>query len=385
MRLLLSYDGYIFKADGKYYYSELDDLFIKRYLRIFDSILLVLRTTELVKPEDLCTIPIEDKRIVVCEVPMFQGPKEYAKVFFKVRKAVFKASQKADIGIFRLPSTVGIVACDFLRKAGKPYLVEVVANPQQSGMENANVFIRKLMEIIHNSLVNNCKNARGVSYVTRLNLPDIYPAGDGAVVEYYSSVELNKDFYFENRGFPLKRPFRIIHVANNITPSDSKGNVIALRVVKELVNKGFDVSIVFVGERMVPHLLDDIVNSFDLVERVKFVKRKTKNELRNLLIDSDLLLFPSRSEGLPRTVIEANAVSLPCVASDVGGIRELIADEVIFDVEDYQGMANKVAEIISNKELYELLSKSNFENSKLYENSILVQKRDSFYSTLLSC
>ena len=258
MRLLLSYDGYIFKADGKYYFSEIDDLFLKRYLRIFDSIVLVLRTKEVVKPEVFYSIPIDDARIEVCEVPMFQGPKEYAKVYFKVRKAIFRASKKADTGIFRLPSTVGAVACNFLKKAGKPYLVEVVANPYESGKKNRNFIFTVLMNMIHNVLVSDCKNAKGVAYVSKINLPHNYPAGDGAVVEYYSSVELNKDYYFRKRCFPQIRPFRIIHIANNIIPSDSKGNVIALHVVKELLNKGFDVRIVFMGERMLPNLFDNI-------------------------------------------------------------------------------------------------------------------------------
>ncbi|MEN6414429.1 MAG: glycosyltransferase family 4 protein [Veillonellales bacterium] len=384
MRLLISYDGYIFKLNGKYYFSELDEILLMRYLRVFDNIILVLRTKEVNFLDPFYSIPLNDARIEVYEVPMFQGPIEYAKVYFKVRKVIKRASKKADMGIFRLPSTVGTIACNFIKNSGKPYLVEVVANPYETVVKVKCFIISVLMKIIHKSLVANCKKAKGVAYVTKKQLPDIYPANDYAITEFYSSVELNKDYFFNERNFPQERPFKIIHIANNITQSDSKGIVTALHVIGELVKNGLDVSIVFVGERKIANLFDNIAKEIGITDRVNFVGRKTKKELRELLIKSDLLLFPSRSEGLPRVIIEANALSLPCVASDVGGIRELLEDDVLFDVDDYKGMANKITEIFSNKELYEHLCKVNFENAKLFESSILNKKRDKFYSALLT-
>ncbi len=384
MKLLICYDGYIFKSKGEYYFSELDEILLKRYLRVFDNIILALRTKEVDTLDPFYSIPLKDSRIEVFEIPMFQGPKELVKVYFKVKKVIKSASNKADMGIFRLPSTVGTIACNYIKDKGKPYLIEVVANPYETGVKIQNFIISLLMNIIHRSLVINCKKAKGVAYVTKKKLPDYYPADNKAVIEYYSSVELNKDFFFEERCFPLKRPFKIIHVANNITPLDTKGNVIALRVIGELVKKGFDVSIVFVGERTVANLFDDIAKELGIEDRVSFVGRKTKNELRDLLIKSDLLLFPSRSEGLPRIVIEANALGLPCVASNVGGIGELIDNDVIFEIDDYKSMAVKISEIFSNKELYERLSKRNLMNARLYESSILEKKRDKFYRNLLS-
>lgn len=385
MTPLLCFDGYLFRNKGKYYLSEQTDTIIKRYLRVFDKVVVALRCDEVSELEKYNNIALQDNRVEVCPLPFFRGPVQYAKHYVAVHLALKRAVQRCDAAVFRLPSTVGFVACKYMRRADKPYLVEVVANPNEAQNSAKGCVLKMLMGRIDRLLKAACEHADGVSYVTKIALATQYPANKDAGVEFYSSIELTKDFFSDaKRYLTLSKPFRIIHIANFITSSDSKGNMIAMKVVKELVDNGLDVLITFVGERTTTCLFDDLSRKLGIADRVNFVGRKTKQELRNLLIDSDLLLFPSYSEGLPRTVIEAAAVGLPCVASDVGGVRELISDEVIFEVADHRGMAEKVADIISCKELYEQISCDNYNRAKMYEASVLERKRDKFYTLLLN-
>jgi glycosyltransferase involved in cell wall biosynthesis len=53
----------------------------------------------------------------------------------------------------------------------------------------------------------------------------------------------------------------------------------------------------------------------------------SQHDVRPFYAAADALLLPSRSEGLPMTLIEAFAHGLPAVASDVGGIPEVLVDE----------------------------------------------------------
>jgi glycosyltransferase involved in cell wall biosynthesis len=53
-----------------------------------------------------------------------------------------------------------------------------------------------------------------------------------------------------------------------------------------------------------------------------------RDDVPALLASSDVFVLSSTSEGMPMTVIEAMAAGLPVVASDVGGLRELVDDGV---------------------------------------------------------
>jgi len=80
----------------------------------------------------------------------------------------------------------------------------------------------------------------------------------------------------------------------------------------------------------------------------------SRNDIANILKASDMFLFPSRSEGVGAAIIEARASGLPCVATDAGGIPEVIKNNVngfLFQRENAEELAEKILTLLSSPDL----------------------------------
>ncbi|MHA7190185.1 GT4 family glycosyltransferase PelF [Arthrobacter sp. MDT2-16] len=87
--------------------------------------------------------------------------------------------------------------------------------------------------------------------------------------------------------------------------------------------------------------------------------------VRDMLDQFDLLVLPSYNEGQPIVVLEAMAAGIPTVGTDVGGMRQLIGDELhardgrtvgpcgeLVIAGDVEEMAENIRAVIGNAELY---------------------------------
>jgi len=88
---------------------------------------------------------------------------------------------------------------------------------------------------------------------------------------------------------------------------------------------------------------------------------------------ADLCLLPSNYEGLPMTIIEAMSIAKPVVASNVGGISEIVRNsENGYCLEnDAELFAEKIVEILENKELYGKMSQK---STQIFEEQLTIEK-----------
>lgn len=95
-----------------------------------------------------------------------------------------------------------------------------------------------------------------------------------------------------------------------------------------------------------------------------------RKDMKDLLFASDCFLFSSLQEGLPRSTMEAMAVGLPCVVSDIRGNRDLIDSEkggYLVNATDARGYADAVRKIQEDISLRTSMSEHNKEKIKDFD------------------
>ena len=96
----------------------------------------------------------------------------------------------------------------------------------------------------------------------------------------------------------------------------------------------------------------DLVKKYDLGAKVRFLGNQ--EDVVSILSLADVLLCPSKQESFGLVVLEGMACELPVIASNAGGIPEVIdhgKTGFMVDVGDYQGMAEIGIELAKNCEL----------------------------------
>lgn len=157
-------------------------------------------------------------------------------------------------------------------------------------------------------------------------------------------------------------------------------------MVSELNKIKKQVEIYFVGGDYYGGIqqLKELAKSLKVEDSVVFTGFLNRKQLRETLESADIAVLPTKAEGLPRVVIEAMALGLPCITSPVSGNPELINEEFLVGYDDIEGMVDTISKLISDKNIYEKESRENFEKSKQYSTEVLNPRRTAFYNNLIS-
>jgi glycosyltransferase involved in cell wall biosynthesis len=365
------------------YHTAINHKTFEHYLKIFENVKIIARVEDVKNKVFDESIRVNLEHVDVLEVPYFIGPAQYLAKSLKVKKAIRDYLKSDDAIICRIPGTLGRIAANEAKKMKKPYGVEVASDPYDVFAPGSfNHPLRRFLRYkISSQLRNNIKNAAAAIYVTAHQLQKRYPVSNGVFETYASNVILHAEAFADSSKKWAKKDSYTIASLGSLDQM-YKAPDILVRAIHKINNSGkLHVKLVWMGEGKYKNSMIELAQSLSIGEDANFVGMvKPSEKVREYLDNIDLFVLASRTEGLPRAMVEAMARGLPCVGTNVGGIPELVSEDCLVPINDADALAAKITTVLGNEVLANQLAVDNLETAKDYAYSKLNQRRFSFYN-----
>ncbi len=108
---------------------------------------------------------------------------------------------------------------------------------------------------------------------------------------------------------------------------DAKNQGFLLEVFSDFRNIHRDAKLLLVGEGVLKPELEEKAKLLGLEDSVAFLG--IRSDVSELMQAMDMLVFPSKNEGLPITLVEAQTAGLPCVISDRVPLDAIITSDLV--------------------------------------------------------
>ena len=159
-----------------------------------------------------------------------------------------------------------------------------------------------------------------------------------------------------------------------------KAHDFLLKSISEVLLK-YNAKLLLVGKGEPSYLeeIKQLANKLGIKEHLEFLG--FRKDVPEILASSDIVLLTSKREGLPNILIEAMGIGALVIATDVGGIPEIVENKVSGFTIEYDNVENATKTIegvlsLSDYELHKIRSNAQlkvneFFNLKNYKKTIL--------------
>lgn len=267
------------------------------------------------------------------------------------KKALKNLLEKEDIDIihghYLFPAGAAAV------EVGKEYGIKTYVTAHGSDMFE----LYKSQPLMRPTIKNVLKDAGGVFAVSNALKHEIVATGVVGIADKtkisWNSVDVDKFSLKNNDSF--KKEFKledkpiVLFVGNLI----KRKNVDSLLEAKKIANS--DYYLVVVGDGPLYKKLTKKVEDENIRD---VIFTGSRGDVENIIPSCDLLILPSYSESFGLVLIEALACGKPVIGSDVGGISEIINDDVglLINPKKVSTIAKAIDKLVNDEDLRLILS-----------------------------
>lgn len=383
MKLFFITDARFFQtSDGKFYAGEFSfsNILWERYLSEFEEVYVIGRVFQVDNFENLNHLV---SNVIILPIISFDSPLSYLLNKRTISQNIKKYFQKhtPDAVIIRGAGSLGYHVAKFCIKRKMAYGIEIIGDPYDVFAKGVIKHpLRPILRYLFTKFQKEAVyNAQSVIYVTKHTLQKRYPANDKAFSTFASDV------FIENRinsvkKYPQNKTIKLLCIGS--LEQMYKAPDIVLKAVSKLIKEGKDVQLTWLGHGKFREEMISLAESFQIDSNVNFLGSVSGKEVIDYLDKSDVFLLVSRTEGLPRAIVEAMARAVPCIGSNVGGIPELIHPDLLVQVENEDDLSDKIELVMSSEAAYSKYSEYSIQRASEFDFSTLENRRKLFFKSV---
>ena len=185
--------------------------------------------------------------------------------------------------------------------------------------------------------------------------------------------------------YSIPRDKKILAVVGRLR--SEKGQMLALQAMAIIAEQMPETLLLFAGEGPDADILKQKTRELRLESNVRFLGRLDPAEVFSLYRLSSCLIIPSTYEGFGLVAVEAMAARIPVVATNVGGLKDIVKDgETGYLVPVARGdiMAKKVIKILRSENLAESMSYKGFQRvNDIFSYEVYSKKLSNLFAVIL--
>ena len=301
----------------------------------------------------------------------------YLKKHTQTIEIIQKNVCESDLVILRMPYSLSSAVVKACKKYNKPYLVEVVGCAWDAYRTHSKKGAL-LAPIMAAQMRKTVRQADFALYVTKSFLQKRYPCnGLCCACSDVKLMPLEAERY-ETRlqrcqVFSYEKPISLATIgAVNV---QYKGQEYVIRAMAKLKQEGYAFVYRVIGGGGCT-ALQELAERLGVADSVIFMGNLTHEQVFKTLDETDIYVHPSLTEGLPRSVLEAESRGCAVLGTNVGGIPEIVPAENLFEKKDVDGIAALLCSYTPERLAAEAQRNIQFAEAFAAENSDKV--RDAF-------
>ncbi|RLM71602.1 glycosyltransferase family 1 protein [Halorubrum sp. Atlit-8R] len=223
-------------------------------------------------------------------------------------------------------------------------------------------------------IVNDCRDETFRPWIVKLGLTPLWFSCASNIDDILIQNGVPKD---NIKRLPVVNPDYVKEYRSTNTPDEltdliyigtlrkPKGIFLLADAIKILHQQGMDIDLTVVGDGPDRSKFENKCQNNGIEDCVTLTGSLNHNDTLRRLTESDALVLPSESEGVPRVVLEAQDVGTPAVATAVGGIPDVIDHEKtgMLTEQTPESIAENVLRLIHDDELYRMIVESGVESA----------------------